>query len=547
MTSTAEGLPVWAYILKLGTKIILAAVCAVTCAVAVSLTVQKFIIERQGVDLTVRAMRAAVLEAENVRESISRLGQHGAFDREKLLADYKASGDLKTSTLYDTIPVVAAWEAIEKVAHEEGFEFRIPKHEARDPKNRPTPDEEEILKLLESGAQSEYVRVDRASSKIIFARAIKLTQDCLLCHGDPATSPTKDGKDILGFRMENWKAGEVHGAFVLKADLKRVDTVVLQGMARSVTWVTPLTIAIAIGFYFLNRRLIVSKLRVSIGSLRASSAHTAMAAAQISSSSQSLAQGASEQAATLEETAASLDEIAAMTKRNAETAGAAKGLANETRNAAEAGAQDVGEMNRAMAQVEAASGNIAQIVKTIDEIAFQTNILALNAAVEAARAGEAGAGFAVVADEVRALAQRSAHAAKETAEKIEDSIRKSAQGASICGRVEKSLQDILEKARRMDTLVAEIAGASGEQSQGVTQVNTAITQLDQVTQSNAAHAEETASASEELSAQAIEMDRAVRDLVQLVGEEISESRKSNPTPAEPTQAEKEKPQRSLRD
>ena len=174
-------------------------------------------------------------------------------------------------------------------------------------------------------------------------------------------------------------------------------------------------------------------------------------------------------------------------------------------------------MNHAMAAIKASADGIAKIIKTIDEIAFQTNILALNAAVEAARAGEAGAGFAVVAEEVRALAQRSATAARETAEKIEDSIAKSEHGVQISGKVATSLQEIVEKARKVDALVAEIAQASQEQSQGIGQVLTAVTQMDKVTQSNAASAEESASAAEELNAQAMSMDDAVASLQQLVG------------------------------
>jgi len=197
-------------------------------------------------------------------------------------------------------------------------------------------------------------------------------------------------------------------------------------------------------------------------------------------------------------------------------------------------------MNSAMDAIKTSSGNIAKIIKTIDEIAFQTNILALNAAVEAARAGEAGAGFAVVAEEVRALAQRSATAAKETADKIEDAINKSEHGAAISTKVAGSLNEIVDKARKVDGLVAEIAQASQEQSQGISQVLTAVGQMDKVTQGNAASAEEGAAAAEELSAQARMMDESVRELKDLIGgsatKERSPAGKTRPPKGEATPA-----------
>ena len=247
------------------------------------------------------------------------------------------------------------------------------------------------------------------------------------------------------------------------------------------------------------------------------SSQIASASAQVSASSQSLAEGASEQAASLEETSSSLEEMASMTKRNSENAEKANDLAKQARSAADKGTSDMQTMNAAMNAIKVSSDDIAKIIKTIDEIAFQTNILALNAAVEAARAGEAGMGFAVVADEVRNLAQRSAQAAKETAAKIEGAINNTAQGVQISVKVTEALNEIVVKARQVDELVAEVAGASREQTQGITQINTAVGQMDKVTQSNAASAEESAAAAEELNAQAISMKESVAELLQLVG------------------------------
>jgi len=258
-------------------------------------------------------------------------------------------------------------------------------------------------------------------------------------------------------------------------------------------------------------------LRQLAQSLGEGSEQVTAAASQVSASSQTLAEGASEQAASLEETSSSLEEMASMTKRNAENAQKANELAKQTRTAADKGTCDMQTMSAAMDAIKVSSDDIAKIIKTIDEIAFQTNILALNAAVEAARAGEAGMGFAVVADEVRNLAQRSAQAAKETAGKIEGAITKTAQGVGISQQVAETLNEIAAKARQVDELVAEVAGASREQTQGITQVNTAVGQMDKVTQSNAANAEESAAAAQELNAQAITMKDSVAELLRLVG------------------------------
>ncbi|MBI5422810.1 MAG: MCP four helix bundle domain-containing protein [Opitutae bacterium] len=255
------------------------------------------------------------------------------------------------------------------------------------------------------------------------------------------------------------------------------------------------------------------------GALDEASSQVAAAAGQVSASSQSLAEGSSEQAA-------SLEELASMTKRNAEGATDAKQTASAARRSADRGAEQMRAMQTAMQAIKLASEEITKILKTIDEIAFQTNILALNAAVEAARAGEAGAGFAVVAEEVRNLAQRSAQAAKETATKIEDSVTKSAQGVQISTEVARSFEEIQGNILKLDGLVAEIATASSEQSTGIGQVTTAVSQMDKVTQSNAGNAEETAAAAEELSAQSQVLKESVGALQALVG-----SRASSDTPA----------------
>lgn len=222
-----------------------------------------------------------------------------------------------------------------------------------------------------------------------------------------------------------------------------------------------------------------------------------------------LAQGASQQAAAIEETTAAIHEIDAQAKETADRARNSQQLAGQTRQMADQGTSQIEEMKRAILSIRDAGSRISQIIKTIDTIAFQTNILALNAAVEAARAGEAGRGFAVVAEEVRKLAQQSADAAKETANTIEDSVSKSEVGVSTSQRVGTLLEEVFAKIRQIDDDVRQIAASSGEQSTGIGQLSESISKMDQIVQANAAHAEETAST-------VVELGRHAEDLRSMV-------------------------------
>jgi methyl-accepting chemotaxis protein len=262
---------------------------------------------------------------------------------------------------------------------------------------------------------------------------------------------------------------------------------------------------------------IVKPIKRIIDALMSGAEQVAAASGQVSAASQSLAEGATEQAAGLEETSSSLEEMSSMTKQNADNAQQANTLATEARKAAHTGAEAMTRMSQAINDIQKSSDETAKIIKVIDEIAFQTNLLALNAAVEAARAGEAGKGFAVVAEEVRNLAMRSAEAAKNTASMIEESVKNANHGVDIASEVGKVLDEIVQSIGKTTDLVSEIAAASQEQAQGIDQVNTAVSQMDKVTQQNAANAEESASASEELSSQAESMNDIVGELIALVG------------------------------
>lgn len=302
----------------------------------------------------------------------------------------------------------------------------------------------------------------------------------------------------------------------------------------NVVMIIGLLIAIALGIVlgFIIIISITKPINRVVAGLSEGSEQVTAASEQLSTASQRLAEANSEQASSIQETSSTLEESSSMVQQNSENTKQAAALAQRTKDSADKGNNEMAEMMEAIGEIKKSSDQISKIIKVIDEIAFQTNILALNAAVEAARAGDAGMGFAVVAEEVRNLAQRSAQAAKDTASIIEKNIELSGRGVEVAKKVGESLSDITLQAKKVNELMDEIAVASQEQAQGITQINKAIVQMEKATQENASTAEESASASEQLSAQAETLKEIVLDLVRLVsgsdtGSALNHTKQSN--------------------
>ena len=396
------------------------------------------------------------------------------------------------------------------------------------------PADEAEKQVVSSG--KEFFRADADKNLVHFVLPISAEKPCLSCH----TSAKE--KDVLGAVSVSVRTDRSAAAL------------------SSIRWSS--FIAFGVGILleaflliFLVTRGVVLPLQKAVSALSEGSTQVASASGQLSSSSQGLAEGSSSQAASLEETASAMEEMSAMTRRNAESAGQAKSLADRAGMSVEKSNASMRSLVTSMAEISSMGEETGKIVKTIDEIAFQTNLLALNAAVEAARAGEAGAGFAVVADEVRNLAQRAAGAAKNTSELIEGTIKKIQDGTVLVEKTNADFAEVASGVAKVTELVAEISAASSEQSRGIDEVSRAIGQMDKVTQGNAANAEEIASASEELSAQAGSMEEVVRGLRSLVEGEGSGAVRtaaaegapaSRRKPALPVRAAKPSPGKAVR-
>jgi len=294
--------------------------------------------------------------------------------------------------------------------------------------------------------------------------------------------------------------------------------------------------AFAVVSVFILEKQVSSPLRDLVNRLSDGALQIAASATQVSSSSQSVSQDSSHQAASLEETSAASEEIKAMAQSNTDSCRSAASLMSMSQDKFNHTNRSLSDLIQAMEEIKSASGKISRIIKVIDEIAFQTNILALNAAVEAARAGEAGNGFAVVADEVRTLAQRSAQAARDTAELIGDSILKSNSGKTKVDEVSAAIQAVTEESSRVKVLVDQINLGSVEQTHGISNIARAISQMEQLTQTSAASAQQSASAAGELTEQSESLEDIVRILSSVVNGTPSETRARNSFLRAPIQA-----------
>lgn len=465
----------------------------------------------------VQNARAICLTAEATRENMDGKWEKGIFTP-AMLKTWADEG--KIENILDAVPVVTAWRSAMAKSKEGGYEFKVPKYQPRNPKNQPDAIEAVALDYLGTSGVSEYYTIDQEKNTVRYFRPVILSESCLICHGDPAQSKTlwgrDDGKDPTGGVIENWKAGEVHGAFEVIQSLDAADKQLYASVTEAGLFIVVGLFLMALVFIFTVVRVVEGPVSQIAADLANGARSVDSAASQIASASQQTAEGASDQASSLEESAASLQELTSRTKTNANDAEQARKLGLGADSAASESEATIEKMVNTMREIKESADKTEVIVRSIDEIAFQTNLLALNAAVEAARAGDAGRGFAVVADEVRTLAQRSAESAQHTAALIGEARDRAEKGLTVSTEVKTAIGSIRSALDEVSRLNQNVSNGSREQADGIAQISSAVEQMSNVTQANAASGEEAAAASEALSAQATELKNLVEQLVRVV-------------------------------
>ncbi len=416
------------------------------------------------------------------------------------------------------------------------FYYKLAANNPRNPENKSDEFERGLISKFNNKEITEFKQVISKDGTSFLYYALPFapnTKDCLACHSTPDLAP-KQLVDRYGDKNGfGEKEGDIRAIISIRAplaqEIQQANKTFLRtgGMIFGVFFVF-----FVIGGWLLMRS-VTKPIRAAVQGLIHSSEVVSTASAQVASSSQQLADGASQQAAAIEETSSSLEEMSSMTKQNAENAGQANQLMNQTRSVLAKAATSMEQLTGSIKEISRSSEETSKIIKTIDEIAFQTNLLALNAAVEAARAGEAGAGFAVVADEVRNLAMRAAEAAKNTATLIEGTVARIKEGSEMVEKTSAEFSQFESSANKMGELVSEISAASSEQAQGIEQVSRAVNEMDGVVQLNSSTAEESASASEIMNAQAKHLKEYVSGLIVLVGGENGSDNAGNTEPDMP--------------
>ncbi|MBI1338554.1 MAG: DUF3365 domain-containing protein [Phycisphaera sp.] len=540
--------------LGLGTRIISMTLTILLLVVAVNYVVFVTRYRASAEDAYVHKAAAFTAVADEAKNHTAALNRRGAFSLNDLLTDLeqtkKAGKPYTEAKIFGTIPVVAGWTAAEAAAKREHIDFHITSFDARNKANEPAPGsyEEQLLRDLtaqvNAGGEETIFGIDKATNKLHYMRAIRLTSDCLMCHGNPGNEydTDKDGKDPVGFAMEGWKEGFMHGSYHVVLPLEPVDAQVAGFITNGLMWTTPLVIGAVILFVWLLRVMFnkpitelinrikdiaqgegdltkrievnsqdevgqlgswfntfVKKIHDVIVEVSGAANEVASAATQIAASSEEMASGMQEQSQQVTQISSAIEEMSASVVEVARKSGDAANNASNSGKMAEEGGTIVEQTIEGMKSIsEAVSAGaasvqelgkrgeqIGQIIEVINDIADQTNLLALNAAIEAARAGEHGRGFAVVADEVRKLADRTTKATEEIATSIQ--------------AIQSETTQAVDRMNAGTDRVGKGVELASEAGQSLNKIVSSAQEVAGMIQSIAAAAEEQSAASEQVS------------------------------------------------
>jgi methyl-accepting chemotaxis protein len=482
---------------------------------AVCLLSEQRLVDSQSSTALRSNMKSLMDSAETARQAAAALRRENAFDDARLVENAKKHSSFRDSTLYKTVPVVAAWNSVGSLAKQQGYDFRVPANDPRDPRNEPTAGEARILQWLEANRGKDYFEEDTGRQEAIYARAVILSEDCLVCHGHPSRSKTDDGKDPLGFPMENWKPGDMHGAFLLRASTAPFIAAKRRSMMESAGLLLLSALVIGLALHLLWRR-VQRQLDSNVGTIRAQSAELSTMVSALTGEAGALARASAQQSASIEENSAAMEEIRGVAQQNRRAAADAASSIGACKSHASLASSSLGDLAAAMNEINDSTGRIAKIIRLMDEIAFQTNILALNAAVEAARAGQAGQGFSVVADEVRSLAHRSTQAAKEIQSIIEESVTRARNADEVSHAVSAAIGKMNTAIQHLAGIVQHVEGASQEQARGIDEMSNALHGISNLTSTvtGAAHASQ--ERAEQLGAQSEQLNGAATSLERLL-------------------------------
>lgn len=483
--------------------------------------------------------------------------------KSKYTSDKDMTKDDKLEVLKQ-VPIFAAMKIGAKDAEKEGYTFRVFSDEPRKEENRANDFELSILKKFESDKNlDKYIHDDGENVTVFKPVRLSESQGCMTCHGNPNTSPWGNGKDILGYKMENWSDGKLHGVFAITTNVKKIAhlrqtdkntrNIIIFG-------IIPIIVAVFIAFLLIRKPL--DSLKKVADALSGVTTNVASSSKQMMANSGGLSQSTIEQTASLQETAASLEEVGAMIKKTSDYAGSTSKASAVSREKAEKGNEIVTRMIHSMDEINHSNesirtemdqsnkqlGEIVHLIheignktKVINDIVFQTKLLSFNASVEAARAGENGKGFAVVAEEVGNLARVSGDAATEISSMLDESIKtvekivsetkvkvdrlltegknKVEYGNEVARDCGVILSEIVENVKVTSEMASEISNASVEQAQGIAEITKAMGQLDLVTQDNSQTSQELSGVADNLNSNASELEQAVSSLLKTVNGE----------------------------